>query len=302
MSVEFYLRSKHHPNVCDVFHAVALDTWERIKFSRSNAGMKVHETAITQNMIYEMRLLKHAYSTLPFTLYESRYEKSNGSDLLLRVQHTSGKVYTYAVQAKIIYHDLTSKKHFKLVNGRYVQLKHMVSKGKPHEEPQVEKLLRYGRKRGFIPLYLFYNYVSYDYKGTIDRQYGCSVANAFTIRSKYTDPKDKDLRDDVRFSVLHKHHAFPWEDLVCALSNLNTDEIHSKFNLPNDFIIREGSLDDLSMDERYVDMLLDDKTSALIDLKVNLETKGQLDIRSKNFNPKYIIEVEQQLDKQQILD
>jgi len=41
---------------CDVFMAAALDTWYRIRFSRTKPGFKIHETTLTQNLIYELNL------------------------------------------------------------------------------------------------------------------------------------------------------------------------------------------------------------------------------------------------------
>src|SRR6202012_5919295 len=102
MSIELYLPRDREPNICDLFHAAAVDTWERIKFSRTTPGLKIHETTITQNLIYEMRLLKSLYPYWGLTLFESTNEKANGDDLELCVLHPDRIIYTYAIQAKII--------------------------------------------------------------------------------------------------------------------------------------------------------------------------------------------------------
>lgn len=299
MSLEYYLKLKgiSRPNLCDVFNAVAEDTWERIKFSRSNVGMKVHETALTQNLIYEMRLLKNDYKTLPYVIYESRHEKANGNDLLLRVQHKSGKVYTYAIQSKIIYHD---KPKFQLRDGYYQQLKHMVGKDILTQEPQVNKLLRYSKNRGFVPLYMFYNYVSYSYKGLVDPRHGCIISNSFRIKDNFTDALDGDLRNNVFFSDLHIKYAFPWEDLVCSLTKLTTDELLAELGLPSNYPIREGDYDDLNMDENYVDTLLDDKELKFINPKAITAkgVSGDLDLASPDFNPKFAIMAQSQGEKE----
>lgn len=51
---------------CVAFMAAALDTWYRIQFSRTRPRLKIHETTITQNLVYELTILKASYSGLNF--------------------------------------------------------------------------------------------------------------------------------------------------------------------------------------------------------------------------------------------
>ncbi|MES2063560.1 MAG: DUF6615 family protein [Bacteroidota bacterium] len=295
MGVEHYLPN-HRPTVCDVFKAAAQDTWARVGFSRSTKGMKCHETALTQNLVYEMRLLKDKHNHLEYDLFESTNEKANGNDLLFRILHDNGTVYTYAIQAKIIYHTITTKKKLKLNDGWYIQLKHTVSKGKPHAEPQVDKLLRFSADKGYIPMYLLYNYVDKDYSGTINPSHGCTVAGAQFIKDNYTDPIDKDLRNDVKFTDLHTAFAFPWEDLVCTLPFYEKTGFLDKVGLPHDYTLKESDISELIPGKAWTNLTQTSK------VQERLSPRGR--VRGKNtelegggydddFNPKYLITLRQ---------
>lgn len=293
MSVEHYL-STHSPTVCDVFRAAACDTWERIGFSRSTKGMKCHETALTQNLVYEMRLLKDKYRHLEYDLYESTNEKANGNDLLFRILHNNGKIYTYAIQAKIIYHTITTKKKVKLNNGWYIQLKHMVSKGKAHAEPQVDKLLRFASKNGYMPMYLLYNYVDKDYLGTINRSYGCTVVGAQFIKDNFTDTIDGDLRNDVKFTQLHTAFAFPWEELVCSLPYQSKSNFLDKVGLPEDYDLNELSLKVFNPGKAWVQLVHSENLNELVDPKKRPTKQNSDETRERynnDFNPKYLFTI-----------
>lgn len=290
MGIEHYL-PKHRPTVCDVFKAAAQDTWARVGFSRSTKGMKCHETALTQNLVYEMRLLKDKHSHLEYDLFESTNEKANGNDLLFRILHDNGMVYTYAMQAKIIYHTITTKKKLKLNDGWYIQLKHTVSKGKPHAEPQVDKLLRFSADKGFIPMYLLYNYVDKDYSGTINPSQGCTVVSAKFIKDKYTDPIDGDLRNDVKFTDLHTAFAFPWEDLVCILPFYRKTEFFDKVGLPDDYKLKESDISELIPRKAWTSLTSTSGIQERISSKDQLRRRNMEQVDGSyddDFNPKYL--------------
>lgn len=251
MSIEHYLPRHETPTICDVFKAASIDTWERIKFSRTTPGLKISETTITQNIVYELRLLKQRYMHVGYTLAESKHEDVNGRDMLLRILYPGGRVYTFALQAKIIYHDLGSKKlKTNLDDGNYQQLKHMVGKASPIPEPQVDKLLKYSKKRGYIPFYLLYNYVKKKYRG-VNRQFGCTIVGAQHMKDKHTDPKDGDLLRTVRFSQLHLFPAFPLSDLICEALIFSEENIRDVAGLPPDYELTAGSRSDLRSDEDW---------------------------------------------------
>jgi hypothetical protein len=58
----------------------SVQTWNKIGFVRRKKGLKISETTITQNLIFDFWQLAAA-SKLPVELYESKNEKANGNDL-----------------------------------------------------------------------------------------------------------------------------------------------------------------------------------------------------------------------------
>jgi hypothetical protein len=229
MSLEHYLENPSAPNVCDVFKAGAKDTWARIAFSRTTPRLKIHETTITQNLIYEMNLLKSRHTSLDFELYESDDEKANGNDLEVRVRHADGSEYYYIIQAKIIYH----RRRYGIAQvheGYYKQLKHFVGKHAGRKN-QIDLLLRYASETGATPLYLLYNYVSMNFGVSIERElYGCTVISAEYLDANYRTT-DGNLSDKVKFSDLHPIPAFPWHELVCKIPGLTADDYLEKLSL-----------------------------------------------------------------------
>src|SRR5688572_1389043 len=102
------LKDKSNDFNCDILRAAALETWNRIGFSRTRQRLKILETTITQNIVYELNLLQ-TFIPFFFKIYESRNERANGDDLEISVRNISGRYYTFALQAKIIYHSLHSR-------------------------------------------------------------------------------------------------------------------------------------------------------------------------------------------------
>lgn len=256
MSLDYYLDLKSvlpNPTACDVFEAGAYDTWWRIQFSRSTPRMKIHETTITQNLVYEMQLLKKRYKIKGITLYESTDEKANGDDLELRILHKNGKVYTYALQAKIIYHTFNKKAHL-LQSGTYTQLKHYVGKGSSRKN-QIDLLLKYAKKpsHGYIPLYLLYNYISrrFGTKGYKRECFGCTAVSAYYLKANHSIADDN-LASNVKFRDLHPNPAIPWQALVCDLVTLDEAGLKQKFNLPDDYNIIGIDRKDLTTEPNWI--------------------------------------------------
>jgi len=219
MSLEHYLTDPVNPNVCELFKSGARDTWARIFFSRKTPRLKIHETSVSQNLVYEMNLIKLKFPTLDFEIFESTNEKANGDDLEVTVRHADGEYYTYAIQSKIIYHR-RSKGIANLKEGYYKQLKHWVGKGIGRKK-QVDLLIEYATRHGFIPVYLLYNYVQKSFDPGIEPDlFGCTVIGARYLKAKHTSA-DGNLDDKVKFSDLHTANAFPWHELVCVLPYLS---------------------------------------------------------------------------------
>ncbi len=257
MSLELYLPTD--PNVCDLFHAAAVDTWERIKFSRTTPRLRIHETTITQNLVYEMRLLKSRYPHWGFTLYESINEKTNGDDLELCVLHRNGQVYTYAMQAKILYHQI---RRWGFEDGNYPRMNHEVG-----GTPQVDLLLAYSRDNGCIPLYLLYNFITFNQETPRDFQHpipfdyralGCTVISAYLLKHRFAMASGQ-LKGNIRFSELHHFHFFPWhshpatpwERLVCFDSSLDEERLKDRWRLAEDHPVKGKDFASISDDSQW---------------------------------------------------
>ena len=246
MSLIYYLDTTVPPDECDVFKAAAKDSWARIRFSRLKPRLKIHETTITQNLVYEMRLLKSHFPHLGFTLFESTMEDTHGDDLELCIIQDDGQLITYALQAKIIYHQSTRTK-IKISNGKYPQMQHYV--GAIRRENQVQLLLDYARSLGYVPMYLLYNYVLRPRikRGIPNDLFGCTVVTAQYLKDKHGQP-DGNLSPKVQFTDLHPSPAFPWHKLICNLRSLDQADLLSELDLVGyPLVLRDpnDALDDL---------------------------------------------------------
>ncbi|SHL96114.1 DUF6615 family protein [Mucilaginibacter sp. OK098] len=230
MSLLYYLDPLNPPDECDIFKAAAKDSWARIRFSRIKPRLKIHETTITQNLVYEMRLLKAVYPHLGFSLFESTMEDTHGDDLELCIEQNDGRVITYALQAKIIYHTST-KKWIKLGNGNYKQMNHYVGIRRAN---QVQLLIDYAKSLGQIPMYLLYNYVlkRTAIKTGVDNDlYGCTVVTAEYLQANH-GLSDGNLKATVKFNDLHPSPAIPWHELICRFTSLRDIDILTEIGLP----------------------------------------------------------------------
>ena len=136
--------------------------WHRIGYSRSIKGMKVYETVITQNFVFELALKNFS----GVKIYESRDENKNGSDLLINI--VCGKFSKkLAVQAKIVY----SNEKFPMIN-------HVVGKAGVQ---QIDLLINYANANHMHPAYMFYGYK----KLSFNCDYGIGFADAKTIKKNY---------------------------------------------------------------------------------------------------------------------
>lgn len=209
---------------CSVFQAAALDTWNRIGFSRSRFFLKIHEATITQNLVYELILLKEQMG-LSYRIFEATEEFRNGNDLEILVRTSTGNYFPFAVQAKIIYHN-TIKGQRDLSNGTYFQLPHEV-----RGVPQINLLLDYAEDNKMVPLYLLYNYVQSSLPlGNLCgiefnlSQYGCSILHAQTLLIDSFMQASK-LRRNINFTELHPFFAYPWFILTCCFQFYKREEI-----------------------------------------------------------------------------
>lgn len=70
-----------HPTLCNLLQYLALSVWERIKFTHTHKNLKIYETTITQNLLFDINFVKSLYTRLPISIYEARNENTNGNDI-----------------------------------------------------------------------------------------------------------------------------------------------------------------------------------------------------------------------------
>ena len=218
-------------SLCDFFQLLSIDTWERIKFARTRKGLKIYETTITQNLLFELNRTKEFVNSKKgpnfwnFNIYEAVNERANGNDVELYLPFNGGYLL-FPIQAKLINHKGYKRK--KMNDGDYKSMDHLVSS---IGQQQIDSLIKYASNKRGLPLYLLYNYVNDIFKSkpicdvdvTIE-QYGCSIISADHIYNNYysggiwTIPK---------FSDLHPTPAMPWFVLVCCF--LSKEKLNEYF-------------------------------------------------------------------------
>jgi hypothetical protein len=192
--------------MCEWFKAFSVQTWKKLEFAYHHSAVKVHENTITQNLVFDLWCLAEQ-KKLPIMMFESADEKANGNDLEIIVETNKGCVI-FPTQAKII------KKNY-----RYSTINHKNSNGY-----QIDLLIDYSSKVKGLPLYLFYNYCDDSYytdkvvgkTGLAKELFGCSIADAYRIKSKYcysTGQKSTWTLPD--FGGIHTSLALPFHYLAC---------------------------------------------------------------------------------------
>ena len=128
------------PDLCTWSRLVSALIWERIGFVRYRKGIKITETTVTQNLVFEFWLSAKSRS-LPIEIYESKNEKSNGNDFEIFLETPKGFILL-PVQCKII-----SK------TDKYNSINHNTA-----GVDQIDLLLNYAQKKKGIAAYFLYNY------------------------------------------------------------------------------------------------------------------------------------------------
>jgi len=235
--------------ICRLFQSASRDTWERIAFSRTRVRMKIHETSITQNLVYEMNMIKWELDIGGFSIFESTNEAAHGDDLEICVVHRDGLVYKFAIQAKILYHSIRRDGLINLEDGKYERFGHITG-----GRNQVDLLLSYAQLNGCIPLYLLYNYVAGtamngDYCGVSfdNTQFGCSLVSALHLKLNHSNATGN-LKSNVKFSDLHMHWAIPWFLISCCFPNYQIADTLNALHLPNDIFTRGFTIEEIETD------------------------------------------------------
>jgi len=185
--------------LCDEFQRLSVETWDRIGFARSRSGLKIYETTITQNLLFQLKKFSELYKTTQVQMFEAVNEKTNGNDIEIFLQIDSDYI-CLPTQAKIIYS-----------NGKYPRMEH----GK-----QINDLMNYAKSVGGFPLYLLYNY---DKENISLNNYGCSIVSAQYLFDNFAYKLVKKKWIIPSFSDLNPSVAEPWDVLVCNFfSNILT--------------------------------------------------------------------------------
>lgn len=166
----------------------SIQVWHKLNFVFSSKGLRLNETTVTQDFVYQLYLLAKS-KQFPVKIFESKNEKANGNDLEILVEIDKG-VVKLPCQAKIINR-----------RGRYSKINHKID-----NKFQIDALIKYARRVKGIPIYLLYNYVSTPEQDNInalkydEELYGCSIGEAHDLKSHafnpaYKSPHFYDLHD-----------------------------------------------------------------------------------------------------------
>jgi hypothetical protein len=195
----------YNPSLCNWFRYYSVLTWEKIAFARNGKRLKLNETTVTQNLVFEFWMMAK-YSPFPITIYESTNERANGNDLEIFLETPNGYIFI-PVQAKII------KK-----GNKYPTIQHLV-RGKQ----QIDILLEYAKKKKGLAAYLLYNWcyepgtirIVESMSGENIEHFGCSIANANAIKKYfYSEVRQKKIFKAPAFGDLHPDLAMPFHFLV----------------------------------------------------------------------------------------
>ena len=275
--------------ICDWFQFFAQETWDRIGYARTRKGLKIWETTITQNLIFEFHTSKDLYSpispnTWGIEILESINESTNGNDIELFVETNDGILF-FAVQAKIINH-----KGFKrngMIDGNYPNINHTVA-----GLNQIDLLCSYASNKGGIPIYLLYNFVKNSFENkrqcNIDfeiEQYGCSISNANHIKDNYFKNA---IWSIPTFLNLHPNNALPWFVIPCCFQKMSKSDILK--------LLGETEIDISKIKEYDLYEIRTDKNWKSLEPFKTTEKKTS---KTKNnwieFNPKYRVVISSEL-------
>lgn len=247
-------------SICEELKRLSIDTWKRIGFVRTRKGLKIYETTITQNLLFELKKFSELCPT-NVQIYEATNEKVNGNDIEIFLQVGSHYIYL-PTQAKILYK-----------NSKYTAMDH---------GNQINDLILYSKRVGGFPLYLLYNYDN-------DRsliEYGCSLipanyllknfAFARTIKSgvkRWTIPSFKDL---------HPTIALPWHNFFCTTVTITQRTPDGEFSYTEDRFTTKNlkdeslkyyTLEDLTNDVNWKEFSLKENIVENINSETNIENK-----------------------------
>ena len=196
-------------SIIDHLKAYSVYTWERIAFTWQNRRGKLFETTITQDLIFWI-YQSARFTNLPFELWESVDETTNGNDIELVVETLNGYLL-FPCQAKKV-----NALH------KYPTLNHKVD-----DIQQIHSLLKYASNNSGMGIYLLYNccgdsnYIHTQWRGNYENlsPYGCSVVPADFLNEVYLkviNPKKYKWRIP-SFQELHPKAGVPLHEFINEL-------------------------------------------------------------------------------------
>jgi len=254
--------------LCDEMRRLSVDTWERIGFARSRVGLKVYETTITQNLLFELKKFSEHYKTGFVHMFEATNEKANGNDIEIFVQ-IGNKYICLPTQAKILYSD-----------GKYPRMEH---------GNQIKDLIKYAKLIGGYPLYLLYNY---DLKSNPTlNNYGSSIVSAHYLSKHYTYKTSNKKWIIPSFSDLNPSISEPWEILACD-TLLKLEELFLKSSntslIPSDFKeIKEYTREEVFDNPKW-------KHFSSISSNQDTDAESDNEVDAVGFEPKFRIVISNQ--------
>lgn len=167
-AIDFYAQSWSATNLCAWAEAYSRMVWHRIHYARSTARMRVFETTITQNLIFD--LVSKRFPAIG--VWEAKDETANGDDIEVVIE-IHGVAYVFAVQCKIAYKNEVFEAFWHEV----------INKRTGVVTRQIDLLCNYARSINGIPAYMLY---SFRRNGSSKNdEYGVSMAGAHFLLHTY---------------------------------------------------------------------------------------------------------------------
>lgn len=281
------------PTECNWFQYFAQETWDRIGYARTHKGLRIWETTITQNLIFEFHVSKSLYASSPMLPYswgidilEAVNERTNGNDIELFVDTADGVLF-FAIQAKIINHRGFLRAG--MVNGNYPNMNHVVG-----GQNQIELLCDYASDKGGIPIYLLYNFVKNHFSRKVFcntsfeiEQYGCSIASANKIKTNYFNGR---VWTAPTFNDLHPNNALPWFVIPCCFASKTKEQI---LEMLGEEIVSSDNITSYNLNEIRSDNNW--KVFSPFNEKGTINGDMENNINLAEFNPKYRVIISKEL-------
>ncbi len=262
-------------NICNKLKNLSFNTWDRIGFTWSSPFLRISETTITENLLFNLAQYHDRCMHSTIYLFEAIDENSNGNDIEIIIQTDRGFI-KFPTQAKILYKNTLK---YEVINHKYLSGRY-----------QIDNLIAYASTIGGIPMYLFYNYIPYTNQRM--RHYGCTMIDANYIKNHFS-PHRTTTTTRWRiptFNDLHPH-ALPWHWFLCNVLGQQGRGVPRVFeNIDNDFF-NEYDITLYNLNE-----ILDDDGWSEIQPIGNIITRQTRISNDNGFNPRYRIIVSQNME------